>query len=144
MACDCFLSYSSEDRAHAARFHDRLTAAGFTVWFDQARLAPGCQWHREIEEHCEASRVVLAVLTPRWKQSEWTRYETYGAESVIPLLVEGEWDDVSTPPLARFQNHTWRDSEGDWERLFAALRVELAKEVPVKEQRFTRIRYRTT
>jgi hypothetical protein len=30
--------------------------------------------------------VVLPVLTPRWKRSEWTRYETYGAEAVIPLL----------------------------------------------------------
>jgi hypothetical protein len=97
MAYDCFLSYASQDLTHAESVYARLTAAGFKVWFDKARLQPGYNWHKEIEESCETSRVVLPLLTPRWKQSEWTRYETYGAEAVIPLLVEGRWEDVSTP-----------------------------------------------
>ena len=99
MGYDCFLSYTSPDLAHAEALYRRLLAAGFPeerIWFDKARLRPGCQWHQEIEEGCEASRVVLALLTPNWKRSEWTRYETYGAETVIPVLVEG--------PLGRGQH----------------------------------------
>ena len=53
------------------------------VWFDKARLAPGFNWHHEIEQGCENSRVILPVLTPRWKNSDWTKFETYGAEAVI-------------------------------------------------------------
>ena len=54
----------------------------------------GCQWHKEIEAGCNASRIKLPILTPRWRTSQWTRYETYGSEAVIPLHVEGDWDAV--------------------------------------------------
>jgi tetratricopeptide (TPR) repeat protein len=144
MAYDCFLSYASQDLAHAEAVHARLTAAGFKVWFDKARLQPGYDWHKEIEEGCETSRVILPLLTPRWKQSEWTRYETYGAESVIPLLVDGEWPEVSTPPLTVFQNLCLplaSATEPDWQRLFDSIREFCAREAPQKEQRVHRLRY---
>src|SRR6266480_3051272 len=91
---DAFISYASADLIFAAEAQRRLTAAGFHVWFDKTRLNLGCDWHKEIEAGCEASRVLLPVLTPRWQTSEWTKFETYGAEAVIPLLVEGKLDDV--------------------------------------------------
>ena len=34
---DAFISYKSEDLAHAEALHQRLAAAGFRVWFDKAR-----------------------------------------------------------------------------------------------------------
>src|SRR4051812_27163735 len=98
---DAFISYASPDLTFAEEVHGRLTAAGFRVWFDKARLELGCDWHKEIEAGCEASRVLLPILTPRWKQSEWTKFETYGAEAVIPLIVEGNFKDIATPPLTR-------------------------------------------
>jgi hypothetical protein len=104
MSHSCFLSYLSKDRVPAERVYVRLAAAELDVWFDAARLKPSFEWHGEIEAACESSRVLLPLLTPNWKNSEWTRYETYNAENVIPLLGEGEWADVSTPPLARFQS----------------------------------------
>ncbi len=104
MSFDCFLSYSSTDRALAERIHARLTSAGLSVWFDRIRLQPGFDWHGEIEAACESSRVLLPILTPAWKTSEWTRYETYGAENVIPILAQGEWNAVATPPLERYQS----------------------------------------
>jgi tetratricopeptide (TPR) repeat protein len=139
MAYDCFISYASADLNLAEELHRRLTAAGFSVWFDKARLVEGCSWHQEIEAGCEASRVLLPLLTPRWKLAEWTRYETYGAEEVIPLLAEGRWEDVSTPPLARYQNHGL--TIGD-ERLFAAIRQLLAQPAPEKSERIAFLRYR--
>jgi hypothetical protein len=86
LAYDLFISYRSGDLPLAEGLYDRLTRAGLRVWFDKARLRPGCDWHREIEAGCEASRIILPVLTPRWRESEWCRYETYGGEYVMPLL----------------------------------------------------------
>jgi hypothetical protein len=85
-APDVFISYASDDVTRAAALHARLVAAGFAVWFDKARLAPGCDWHREIGAGCEAARVMLPLLTPAWKQSEWTRYETYSHDAVVPVV----------------------------------------------------------
>src|ERR1051325_8471296 len=136
---DCFISYASLDLPLAESLHARLTQAGFSVWFDKARLNPGCNWHREIEQACESSRVVLPILTPRWKRSEWTRYETYGAEAVIPLLVEGRWEEVSTPPLAPLQNHACALAD---DTLFAAIRERLAQPPPEKAPRVARLKYR--
>ena len=84
---DAFISYASKDLAFAEEAHRRLIAAGFSIWFDKIRLKPSYDWHKEIESGCENSRVLLPVLTPRWKNSDWTKFETYGAESVIPLIV---------------------------------------------------------
>jgi hypothetical protein len=95
---DCFLSYSSKDLRLAESIHARLTEAGLDVWFDKIRLRSGFDWHREIEAGCESSRVVLPLLTPNWKESEWTRYETYGAENVIPLLAHARGHAAEGPP----------------------------------------------
>src|SRR5262249_35121599 len=40
-------------------------------------------WHGEIEAGRDASRIILPVLTPAWKESEWGRYETYGGERTL-------------------------------------------------------------
>src|ERR1700734_126807 len=87
---EVFISYASPDFDRAAALHARLVSAGFEVWFDKVRLDAGCDWHKHIEGGCEASRIVVPILTPRWKFSEWTLYETYGHASVIPLIAEGE------------------------------------------------------
>jgi len=59
---DAFISYAAADLTFAERVCRRLTAAGIKVWFDKARLSPGCDWHKEIEAGCEASRVVAPVV----------------------------------------------------------------------------------
>ena len=71
---DCFISYASTDLRFAEELYRRLMEAGFSVWFDKKRLKPGYDWHKEIEQGCESSRVLLPILTPRWKLSEWTRF----------------------------------------------------------------------
>ncbi len=72
MPYDFFLSYASKDLSHAEAIHAGLTGAGFTVWLDKARLQPGYDWHKEIEG-LQDQPDRIALLTPRWKQSEWTR-----------------------------------------------------------------------
>ncbi len=139
-----FISYASADLALAEAVHRRLTAAGLSVWFDKARLRPGFEWHKEIEAGCEASRLVLPVLTPRWKESEWTKFETYGAEATIPLIFEGTFEDIFTPPLTRFQGQAIDLTQADepaWERLLAAIRELLARPAPDKLARLAEVRY---
>ena len=144
MSWDCFISYASADVKHAEVVFEHLHAAGLTIWFDKFRLNPGCQWHQEIEAGCEGSRLILPILTPLWKQSAWTRFETYGHEEIIPLWFEGTMDDVFTPPLRRFQAHAVnlsRPDEHDWARLVDAIRTGLAKPMLEKTARLVHICY---
>ncbi|MEM8872664.1 MAG: tetratricopeptide repeat protein [Planctomycetota bacterium] len=138
---DVFISYASADREYAQAVHDQLKAAGLSVWFDQARLKPGLDWHREIEAGCEASRVMLPILTPRWGDSRWTCYETYVHNAIVPLLFEGTVEESFTPPLRRFQAQSidFRTVEqDDWDRLIELVR-ERVKQIkanpPVRPDR---------
>ena len=140
---DVFISYATADLAMAEAVHRRLTAAGLSVWFDRARLRPGCDWHKEIEAGCEAARVLLPVLTPRWKGSEWAKFETYGAEAVIPLIFEGNVAEIFTPPLTRFQVQAIDLTQADeaaWKRLLVAIRELLARPAPDKLARLAEVR----
>jgi tetratricopeptide (TPR) repeat protein len=142
---DCFISYKSEDRRYAELVHERLKAAGFEhVWFDREELRPGARWANELETHSDASRVILPILTPRWS-SEWTRFETYGAEEVIPLRFEGAFMDVTPEPLRQFQaleiNFADGAAESEWQKLFDALRALLARPAPDKQARTAYLRY---
>jgi hypothetical protein len=126
---ELFISYASGDLDRAAALHARLAAEGFRVWFDKVRLTPGCDWHKEIEAGCEAARVIVPLITPRWARSEWTRYETYAHDAVIPVLAEGKAEDVMPPPLRRW-NAVALDPLADmasWRALLAAIRAKLAE-----------------
>ena len=96
---DLFLSYSSHDRNIAEKLKQRLVDADFhSLWFDQQRIEPGHDWRQQLALHSEGARPVLVVLTPRWKNSWWTRFEVYGAEHVFLLHADGGFDDCITPP----------------------------------------------
>jgi tetratricopeptide (TPR) repeat protein len=139
---DLFISYRSTDVAPAEELCRRLVAEGFTVWFDRARLDPGCRWHDEIEAGCENSRIILPVLTPSWQESEWCRFETYGAEHVVPLLYAGTWLEVAPPPIRALQYVDLREPRrADWRSLVEALRGHLRQDQPVKASRLALLPY---
>lgn len=143
---DVFISYSSSDLAFAEHLHQRLVGAGFCVWFDKARLNPGCDWHQEIEAGCESSRVILPVLTPRWKESKWTKFETYGADCVIPIVADGKPAEIFTPPITRFQAQQIDlavNDESQWLRLIESIRTQLEKPEPDKLARLADVRYQS-
>lgn len=141
---DVFISYASRDLTRAAALHEQLAAAGFEVWFDRLRLDPGCDWHKEIEAGCEAARVIVPLMTPHWQTSEWTKYETYVSDAIIPVLAEGDPEAVLPPPLRRLQVHMLDPLASDdatWQKLFAALRRELAKPAPRRSPRILDLPY---
>ncbi|MSO99525.1 MAG: toll/interleukin-1 receptor domain-containing protein [Acetobacteraceae bacterium] len=128
-----FISYASKDVARAAALDERLRASGHTVWFDKARLNPGCKWHDEIKAGCDAARVILPIVTPGWRKSEWTRYETYASPAVIPLVAEGDPAAVLTPPLRRWQAKVFDPLTADdtaWRDLLTAIDEKLAEPTP--------------
>ena len=130
---ELFISYASPDVARAEALHRRLTAEKFAVWFDRERLKPGYNWHKEIGAAADAARVVLPLMTPRWQGSDWTKYETYAAAAVLPILAEGEPADVLPPPLRHVQACSLDPltaTETAWETLLTAIREALAKPVP--------------
>jgi tetratricopeptide (TPR) repeat protein len=141
---ELFISYASADLDRAAALHALLAAEGFRVWFDKVRLTPGCDWHEEIEAGCESSRVVLPLITPRWAKSEWTRYETYAHDAVIPVLAEGNAEDVLPPPLRRW-NAVAMDplgaGDGAWKALLTAIRAKLVEPAPEQASRIVDLPY---
>jgi tetratricopeptide (TPR) repeat protein len=139
---DVFISYKAEDLALAEDLNARLVAEGFKVWFDRARLDPGCNWYEEIEAGCEASRIILPVLTPRWQASQWTKFETYGHECVIPLLFEGDFETAAPTPLKEFQVVDLREpTEEKWRGLLEAVRRDVSETPPEKAPRFVHVPY---
>jgi tetratricopeptide (TPR) repeat protein len=141
---ELFISYASGDLDHAAALHTRLAADGFRVWFDKLRLTPGCDWHKEIETGCEAARVILPLITPGWAKSEWTRYETYAHDAVIPVLVDGKAEDVMPPPLRRWNAVALDPLVADdtvWRALLSAIRAKLAEPAPERAPRIVDLPY---
>jgi len=133
-----FISYASCDLPRAAALHARLKVEGFRVWFDKARLTPGCDWHKEIEAGCEAAHVILPLLTPAWSKSEWTRYETYASSSIIPVLVEGKAEEVMPPPLRRWNAHALDPLGADedaWAVLITSINTKLSEPIPARAPR---------
>jgi hypothetical protein len=141
---ELFISYASGDLAPAAALHALLAAEGFRVWFDKVRLTPGCDWHKEIEAGCEAARVILPLITPRWAKSEWTRYETYAHDTIIPVLAEGNAVDVMPSPLRRW-NAVVLDplavDDGARQALLTAIRAKLEELPPELAARIVDLPY---
>jgi len=141
---ELFISYASADLDRAAALQARLSGAGFRVWFDKARLRPGCNWHQEIESACEAASVVVPLLTPHWKTSEWTRFETYGHAAILALLAEGTPDEILTPPLKGKQAISLDPltaNDAAWAALATALHDLLAIPRPEREPRLVDLPY---
>jgi tetratricopeptide (TPR) repeat protein len=142
-APDVFISYASADVERAAALHARLKAAGLVVWFDKAHLRDGCRWYDEIAAGCDAARVMLPLLTPSWSLSNWTKFETYIHDDIIPIIAEGT-KAVLPPPLCVPQA-VWFDplapDEAVWKGLLASIRDRLAAPPPVKTDRIIQLIY---
>jgi hypothetical protein len=110
------------------------------VWFDKVRLQPGVQWHEDIAAAADNARIVLPIITPAWKASQWTRFETYGAEHVIPLLCHGDWEKVTPLPIRQYHFVDVREAhEAPWQALLAMIRQYLCRPRPDKTSRLIRL-----
>src|SRR5258708_7126290 len=90
-----FLSYTRRDPSgvqQAEALEQQLRKAGFDVWRDVHRLQTGDIWAAEIESEIERRDVLLAVISPSYRDSEICRAEHILAlrsnRRVLPLLTD--------------------------------------------------------
>jgi hypothetical protein len=119
-----FISYSRRDAAFSEDLRERVQAAGFDVWMDSI-LPAGFDWRQEIDAAIRQSFVILVVISPDSKVSEYVTYEwAFGlglGVKVIPLLVQ---PTELHPRLESVQHIDFLDSdryEQSWQRLMDGL-----------------------
>lgn len=96
---DIFLSYASEDVAHAGRLAQALTRHGWSVWWDRSIL-PGKVFDAVIEAELAAAKCVIVLWTAHSVASRWVRAEAGEALDkgrLIPVLLE----EVAIPLVFR-------------------------------------------
>lgn len=73
---DCFISHASEDKESVARpLAHALKEAGYEVWFDDFELEIGDSLREKIDEGLAGSRFGVVVLSKRFFEKNWTKFE---------------------------------------------------------------------
>jgi hypothetical protein len=95
---DVFVSYSHQDIEWVQKeLIPRLTEAKLNICLDDVEFLAGGAAIVSMQDAVEQSQRTLLVLTPRYMQSHWTRFEMLAARTLdpdamqrrtIPLLVE--------------------------------------------------------
>jgi hypothetical protein len=121
-----FISYSRKDAEFAEMLRERVEAAGFDVWMDSV-LPVGFDWRQEIDQAIRQSFVLLVVISPHAKASEYVTYEWAFALGiglkVIPVVYQ------PTPLHPRLESVQHIDfsqpeySETSWGRLIEGLHL---------------------
>lgn len=84
---DFFLSHASEDKETIARpLFEALTAAGATVWFDEAVLKIGDSLRRKIDDGLARCDFGIIIISPSFLDKEWPQRELDG---LVALEVQG-------------------------------------------------------
>src|SRR5262245_30349907 len=99
---DCFVSYSSQDRALARQLVDALESRDKSVWWDEELRGSTGDWRQHIGNAIFESRAVVVLVTANAARSPEVRRELEFAEKVarrpiVPLLA----GDLSGEPTAR-------------------------------------------
>ena len=119
-----FLSYASEDLAHAQRIKDDLERAGVDVWFDKADLNVGDEYELKIKRNIENCSLFVPVisrncLTPkrRFFRIEWNHAQSVAVQVppsmqfVLPVVID---DTSPTEPFlpAQWSRLHWLSLKG--------------------------------
>lgn len=70
-----FISYASEDSAFAERVKRRLAEAGHDANIDKAILRAGEVWRDKLDQVIKASKVMVVLMTPDARASDYVAYE---------------------------------------------------------------------
>jgi hypothetical protein len=103
---DIFLSHAWEDKEAIARpLYDALTAAGVSVWFDEAVLKIGDSLRRKIDEGLARCDFGIIIISPNFLKKEWPQRELdglvalevqSGKTKILPI-----WHDIDKEALLR-------------------------------------------
>ena len=121
---DVFISYQRAAEAEARDVHDKLTAAGFTVWQDVHNIRHSARWSQAIDGALRHSARLVLLLTPESMASpevfnEWFFFYQHRKPLHCLYMATCEVHYQLLP----FQYLDWRDpAKRDWARLIAELR----------------------
>lgn len=119
-----FVSYSRLDAEFVEALRDRLMDGGFEVWTDSV-VRPGNDWRQEIDDAIRSAFVMLVVVTPASKSSEYVTYEWAFALGlgvrVVPLIVEPTELHSRLQFLQHIDMTHWQDEAAPWDRLLEGL-----------------------
>jgi hypothetical protein len=140
---DIFISYTRDDQEAAAAIADRLSAAGFSVFFDRQAIVAGESWSARIGEELRTARAVVALLSSRSRRSTWVADELQEAldskKLVVPVLLDqGAKENWLWPLLATRQSIQLDLESPNWNsqlnELAHALSQALGKEPMVRRR----------
>ncbi len=88
-----FISYKKpEDADFADLVANRIEKAGYSPWIDNDQLEAGKDWRHDIDQAIKESCVLIVIMSPEARASEYVTYEwafALGAEiNVIPILLK--------------------------------------------------------
>lgn len=99
-----FISHanSKKDREFAQSLALHLRDKGVETWNDTTIMA-GEDWEENLRNSLDESSAFIVLLSPDWKDSEWTAFELGAAQAirkkVIPILIaNSHW---AIPPMLR-------------------------------------------
>ena len=109
---DAFISHASEDKVDLVLpLAEKLTEAGFDIWYDDFQLTVGDSLRRSIDRGLANSRFGIVVLSPSFFAKDWPQYEldglvdremSQGRKVILPLWHKVSKDEVQSysPSLA--------------------------------------------
>lgn len=104
---DVFISHAAEDTGVAKLLADRLSDAGFSVWFGEFDLRPGQHWQEQIREAIERSHVCLVLLSDAtvpsepWVSNQWCSMQESSWRRKDLSLCSVRLDNAGMPPFLR-------------------------------------------
>ena len=102
-----FISYSFDDEAFVSELSGDLDLAGISHFKANRDIRPTVDWSQEIWEAIRGCRVFLPILTPRFLESDWCKFEAGAAcaakKKVLPVLRYVKRENVPEP-FGRFQS----------------------------------------
>jgi len=121
-----FISYSHKDGDFADLLKLKLEQHGFVAYLDIDSLTPGKKWKPKIDNLIDEVNLILLVLSPRSKSSEYVTYEWSYAmgrkKMILPIIIE-EVEDMH-PKLGEIQAIYFNDRKNrDWEGLLSQIEI---------------------
>ncbi|MFP3257483.1 MAG: toll/interleukin-1 receptor domain-containing protein [Candidatus Nanopusillus acidilobi] len=87
-----FISYSNEDKEIAGKVKKSLESLGLNSFLAHEDIVPSQEWQKEILNNLKEAKIFIPILTPNFKESDWTDQETgmaiaYDLE-IIPISLK--------------------------------------------------------
>jgi len=123
---DVFISYGRADsKAFATKLHQRLTALGLKVWFDQNDIPPAVDWQQQIDDGIERTHNFIFIIAPHAVNSVYCLKEIELAlkynKRIIPLVHIKSDKDKIHPVIRKLNWIYFQEDIDDFEASFAQL-----------------------